>query len=108
MQGDLEEALIEGYVVPAAAPSGRVAVDRVSVPMEEVVAAEERAAQPEERKRKVWRHFRLAYCATLTFCMTVKGKLSIRSATGGCPKGRWRSCVGPWPQTCARGVTQAP
>lgn len=66
VQADLEEALIEGYVVPAEATSVSVALDRVSVPMEEVVAEEERAAQPEERKRKVWRHFRMAYCATLT------------------------------------------
>jgi hypothetical protein len=34
--------------------------------MEEAVAAEERAAQPGASKRKVWRQFRMAYCATLT------------------------------------------
>jgi hypothetical protein len=63
---DLEEVLLEEYTVPAAATSVSVALDRVSVPMEEAVAAEERTAQPGARKRKVWRQFRMAYCATLT------------------------------------------
>jgi hypothetical protein len=63
---DLEEVLMEEYTLPAEAASVSVALDRVSVPMEEAVAAEERAAQPGTRKRKVWRQFRMAYCATLT------------------------------------------
>jgi hypothetical protein len=63
---DLEGMLIEEYTVPAEATSVSVALDRVRVPMEEAVAAEERAAQPGARKRKVWRQFRMAYCATLT------------------------------------------
>lgn len=63
---DLEEALMEEYSLPAAAASVSVALDRVSVPMEEAVAANERATQPGGRKRKVWRQFRMAYCATLT------------------------------------------
>jgi hypothetical protein len=63
---DLEEVLMEAYTVPSEAASVSVALDRVSVPMEEAVAAKERAAQPGARKRKVWRQFRMAYCATLT------------------------------------------
>ena len=63
---DLEESLIEEYVVPADAASVSVALDRVSVPMEEAVAETERATQPGARQRKVWRQFRMAYCATLT------------------------------------------
>lgn len=63
---DLEESLIEEYVVPADAASVSVALDRVSVPMEEAVAEAEHAPQPAARKRKVWRQFRMAYCATLT------------------------------------------
>jgi hypothetical protein len=63
---DLEERLLEEYAVPAEARSVSVALDRVSVPMEEAVAAEEHAAQPGAHKRKVWRQFRMAYCATLT------------------------------------------
>lgn len=62
----LEEDLLEEYAVPADAASVSVALDRVSVPLEEAVAEEERAAQPRARKRKVWRQFRMAYCATLT------------------------------------------
>lgn len=64
---DLEEVLLEEYTVPAAAMSGSVALDRVSVPMEEAVGAEARAGQAGASKRKVWRQFRRAYCATLTF-----------------------------------------
>jgi hypothetical protein len=63
---DLEDALMEEYTLPAAAASVSVALDRVSVPMEEAVAAAERTVQPGTRKRKVWRQFRMAYCATLT------------------------------------------
>jgi len=63
---DLEESLIEAYVVPTDAASVRVALDRVSVPMEEAVAATERAPEPQARQRKVWRQFRMAYCAPLT------------------------------------------
>jgi hypothetical protein len=57
---------LEEYGVPAEAASVSVALDRVSVPMEEAVAAQERTAQPGTGKRKVWRQFRMAYCATLT------------------------------------------
>lgn len=63
---DLEVLLMEEYRVPAAAASVSVALDRVSVPMEEAVAAQDRAGQPKGRKRKVWRQFRMASCATLT------------------------------------------
>ena len=63
---ELEEDLLEAYTVPAEAASVSVALDRVSVPLEEAVAAPERAPQAEARKRKVWRQFRMAYCATLT------------------------------------------
>jgi len=63
---DLEEVLMEEYPLPAEAASVSVALDRVSVPMEEAVTATDRAAQPGTRKRKVWRQFRMAYCATLT------------------------------------------
>jgi hypothetical protein len=66
LRTDLEAVLMEEYRVPAEAASVSVALDRVSVPMEEAVAANERAAQPQGHKRKVWRQFRMAYCATLT------------------------------------------
>jgi hypothetical protein len=63
---DLEESLIEEYPVPADVASISVALDRVSVPMEEAGTAAEREPQPGGRLRKVWRQFRMAYCATLT------------------------------------------
>jgi hypothetical protein len=63
---DLEEGLLEEYAVPADAASVSVALDRVSVPMEEAVTVEEWVPQPGARPRKVWRQFRMAYCATLT------------------------------------------
>ncbi len=63
---DLEALLIEEYRVPAEAASVSVALDRGSVPMEEAVGGKDRAEQPRGRKRKVWRQYRMAYCATLT------------------------------------------
>jgi hypothetical protein len=65
-RADIEEVLIEEYEVPTEAASVSVALDRVSVPMEEAVAEDERAARPRASERKVWRQFRMAYCATLT------------------------------------------
>lgn len=67
LRTDVEEVLMEEYDVPAGATSVSVALDRVSVPMEEAVTEEDREAQPRASKRKVWRQFRMAYCATLTF-----------------------------------------
>jgi hypothetical protein len=66
VRAELEEVLIEGYEIPPEAASVSVALDRVSVPMEEAVAEDEQVAQPRACKRKVWRQFRMAYCATLT------------------------------------------
>ena len=66
VRGALEESLIEECAVPPEATSISVALDRVSVPMEEAGAAGERAPQCGGRLRKVWRQFRMAYCATLT------------------------------------------
>jgi len=66
LRTDLEAVLMEEYRVPAEAASVSVALARVSIPMEEAVAAAERAAQLKGGKRKVWRQFRMAYCATLT------------------------------------------
>jgi hypothetical protein len=66
VRADLEESLIEEYRVPPEAASVSVALDRVSVPMEEAGTAAERARQSGGHLRKVWRQFRMAYCATLT------------------------------------------
>ena len=66
VQTDLEEILMEEYLVPSEATSVSIALDRVSVPMEEAVAATEQGGQLGGGKRKVWRQFRMAYCAALT------------------------------------------
>jgi len=83
---DLEEVLMEEYPLPAEAASVSVALDRVSVPMEEAVTATDRAAQPGTRKRKVWRQFRMAYCATLTV-HDRKGEALHRIRYGRMPHG---------------------
>ena len=91
---DLEEVLMEEYLVPREAASVSVALDRVSVPMEEAVAATERAGSPADNARSggsfAWP------TVPRSRCMTGKGKPCIRSATDGCPTGMWKSCVGPW------------
>jgi len=63
LRADVEEVLIEGYAVPQEATSVSVSLDRVSVPMEEEVPEAERE---EQSGRQVCRHFRMAYCATVT------------------------------------------
>jgi hypothetical protein len=83
---ELGESLLAEHVVPAEAARVSVALDRVSVPREEAVAAAERARQPGARPRKVWRQFRLAYCATLTLHdRTGEARHTIRY--GRMPKG---------------------
>jgi hypothetical protein len=57
---------MEAYRVPGEAASVSVALDRVSVPMEEAEAPKDHVARRGRAKRKVWRQFRMAYCATLT------------------------------------------
>jgi hypothetical protein len=66
VQTEVEESLIEAYVVPPDAASVSVALDRVSVPMEEAEAEAEGGPKLETCQRKVWRQFRMASCATLT------------------------------------------
>ena len=66
VRGEVEESLLEEVLVPAEAASVSVALDRVSVPMEEAGTAHERTREPGGGPRKVWRQFRMAYCATLT------------------------------------------
>ncbi len=63
---DIEDMLTQEFDVPAEAVAMSVAVDRVSVPMEE--AAKRRAGRPRKDapKRPVDRNFRMAYCATIT------------------------------------------
>jgi hypothetical protein len=65
-QADIEEELSEGYELPPAAVSVSVALDRVSLPMEEALLAPQSAPSSEQPPRQVTRQFRMAYCATVT------------------------------------------
>lgn len=56
----------EAYGLPTAAASVSVALDRVSLPMEEAVGEAERERSYERPSRQVSRQFRMAYCATVT------------------------------------------
>jgi hypothetical protein len=64
--GDIEDALIEQYQVPAEARSVSVSLDRVSVPMEEPRPRPVGRPKKGAPKRPVARNFRMAYCATVT------------------------------------------
>ena len=64
--GDIEDALIEEYEIPAAARSVSVSVDRVSVAMEESLPRPVGRPKKGAPKRPVARNFRMAYCATVT------------------------------------------
>jgi len=64
--GDIEDALIEQYEIPAAARSVSVSLDRVSVPMEEPLPRPVGRPKKGAPKRPVARNFRMAYCATVT------------------------------------------
>jgi hypothetical protein len=63
---DIEDQLAQEFDVPTSAVAMSVAIDRVSVPMEE--AATRRVGRPRKNgpKRPVERSFRMAYCATIT------------------------------------------
>lgn len=63
---DVEEALMEEYVLPREAASVSVSLDRVSVPMEEPRPKPRGRPRKGAAKRPVSREFRMAYCGTLT------------------------------------------
>jgi hypothetical protein len=62
----IEEEVSEEYEVPPAAVSVSVALDRVSLPMEEALAEAEPGPASDQPARQVTRQFRMAYCATVT------------------------------------------
>ncbi len=64
--GDIEDALIEQYQVPAEARSISVSLDRVSVAMEEPLPRPVGRPKNGAPKQPVTRNFRMAYCATVT------------------------------------------
>lgn len=63
---DIEDALIRDYVVPEKAASISVAIDRASVPMEELVPRPPGRPRKNAPKRSVQRSYRMAYCAVVT------------------------------------------
>ena len=62
----IDAELGEAYTLPAEAASVSVALDRVSLPMEEALAAAERGPSGAKAGHQVSRQFRMAYCATVT------------------------------------------
>jgi len=92
--GDIEEALIEEYDVPAAARSVSVSLDRVSVAMEEPRPRPAGRPKKGAAKRPVTRAFRMAYCATVTL-HDAKGEALHTIRYGRMPKGDPRNlCEG--------------
>lgn len=66
VRADVEDALIQSYVVPARASSISVSIDRVAVPMEEPRARPVGRPKHGAPKRPVLRVWHMAYVATLT------------------------------------------
>jgi hypothetical protein len=65
-QATIDAELSEAYELPPQAVSVSVALDRVSLPMEEAVTQAEGAPAAEQPARQVVRQYRMAYCATVT------------------------------------------
>lgn len=63
---DIEDQLTQEFEVPAAAAALSVALDRVSVPMEEPLKRPVGRPRKDDAKRPIERNFRMAYCATIT------------------------------------------
>ncbi len=65
-QADIEEELSEEYALPPEVVSVSVALDRVSLPMEEALPEAAGKPSPAAPAPQVCRQFRMAYCATVT------------------------------------------
>lgn len=63
---DIEDQLTQEFDVPAEAVAMSVALDRVSVPMEEATKRPDGRPRKDAPARPVERNFRMAYCATIT------------------------------------------
>lgn len=65
-QANIEDELVEAFEIPAAARAISVALDRVSVPMEEPRPKPSGRPRKDAPKNPVERKFRMAYCGTVT------------------------------------------
>jgi hypothetical protein len=63
---DIEDQLAQEFDVPAEAVAMSIALDRVSVPMEEPAKRPVGRPRKDAPKRPVERNFRMAYCATIS------------------------------------------
>jgi hypothetical protein len=63
---DIEDALTKEFAIPGDAAAISVALDRVSVPMEEPLKRSVGRPRKGAAQRPVARNFRMAYCATIT------------------------------------------
>lgn len=63
---DIEDELIQDFVIPDGAASISVSLDRASVPMEEVVPRPPGRPRKNAPKRRVVRVYHMAYCGTVT------------------------------------------
>lgn len=63
---DIEDQLTQEFDMPAEAVAMSVALDRVSVPMEEATKRPVGRPRKDAPERPVERNFRMAYCATIT------------------------------------------
>lgn len=96
---DIQDQLAQEFEVPPEATAMSVALDRVSVPMEEPAKRPVGRPRKDAPKRPVARNFRMAYCGTITL-HDAQGN-SLHTLRYGCMP---ESDPGPW---CARIACEA-
>lgn len=95
-QANIEDELIQEMVIPKEAASLSVALDRVSLPMEEPISRPVGRPRRGAPKQPIARNFRMAYCGTLTL-HDEKGNSLHTIRYGSCPRGTQSSWLRGWP-----------